>query len=257
MTRAAGRTHPGRVRSANQDVFVVDPAARLYAVADGMGGHRGGEVASALAARTLSEFVGQSLVDSGITWPFGLEAHQSFEANQLRNAVLLGHLKIQLRAQTSGDLEDMGTTVVAAIVAGGKLTTTNVGDSRAYLCRRGSLTQLSVDHTWAAMAIKAGMDPADIRTDPRRHMVTHALGLGRTVDVPLREQPLEDGDVLLLCSDGLHGVVPDPAISRVLPDRRLPVEARADRLIDLANEAGGPDNVTAVVIEYGTAGSTT
>ena len=143
----------------------------------------------------------------------------------------------------------MGSTVVAFVVRSGKATATNIGDSRLYLLRAGTLTQLSVDHSWAGEQIRQGADAATVRADGRSHMLTQALGVKFEGEPPVVETAIEDGDVLLLCSDGLHGVVPDGEIGRTLasgPD----VNAVADRLMALALDAGAPDNVTVVVAKY-------
>ena len=250
VSMAAGRTHPGRVRTSNEDAFVADSALNLYVVADGMGGYRGGEVASEIAVRVVHEFVRASRNDQAITWPYGFETNQSFEANQLRNGICLAHRQIRAEGSRTTDLQDMGSTIVTAIVSDRRLTAANVGDSRLYLLRAGSLRQLSEDHSWAAAAVRSGADPAAIKSHPMSHLLTSALGSDQPLDVPIHDAPLEDGDVLLLCSDGLYRAVRDDAIAEILSERGWDVDARADRLVELANEAGGPDNITAVVARY-------
>ncbi len=250
MTIAAGRTHPGRARQSNEDAFLVDSLLNLLVVADGMGGHLGGEVASAIAIRSVHDFVRASRDDGGITWPYGIEPKQSFEANQLRNGVYVAHRQIQAEGGRRSDLHDMGSTIVAVLLGDGRVASVNVGDSRLYLFRAGALVQLSVDHSWAASAIQSGADPADVNARGMGHLLTHALGIEHRLDVPVRDAALEHGDLLLLCTDGLYRVIGDEAIARALSDARLDVQAQADRLIDLANEAGGPDNITAVVARY-------
>ena len=250
MTVVAGRTDPGRVRSENEDAFLTDAGLGLWVIADGMGGHRDGARASALAVATICEFVRASRDDGEVTWPYGFESTQAFEANQLRNSIYLAHRNIQADGhQATDDGHQMGSTVVAAILRDRQITFANVGDSRLYRVRAGQLEQLSVDHSWAAAAVRAGANPAAIRQHPMRHMLTHALG-HEVADVPVRQEPLEDGDALLLCTDGLYGALSEAAILEVLTDER-DVDAQADALITLANAAGGPDNITVVVGRHG------
>lgn len=249
MLVAAGRTGTGRVRGTNQDAFIVDPALQLQIVADGMGGHQGGGVAATIAAQTVHRFVRDSKEDGAITWPSGFRAGRSFAANQLANAICLAHRRIVAESRQVAGLQDMGSTVVAAVARGGTLTIVNVGDSRAYLLRAGTLAQVSVDHSWSADALRAGTDPAAVRADGRSHMLTQALGVRLDGEPPIFEVPLEDGDVLLLCSDGLHGGVDDARVGGVLASGAA-VDAMADRLMTLADESGGRDNVTVVVSKY-------
>jgi protein phosphatase len=250
MIAAIGRSHPGTVRAANQDAFVSDPELALLVVADGMGGHRGGEVAAAIAVETIHRFVRSSRTDAGITWPVGFDVHASFEANQLCNAIQLAHRRIYDESQRVSDLEGMGSTVVAAIVRNGRVVLANVGDSRLYLFRGRALTQLSVDHSWMASMLSSGADPLSLAEHPMRHMLTQALGSNQRLDLAVRDEPLDDGDVLLLCSDGLYGPVQPDRIAEVLSAGNRTMQDQVDRLVDLANQAGGPDNITAVVARY-------
>jgi serine/threonine protein phosphatase PrpC len=248
---AIGRSHPGSARVVNEDAFLAEADLRLLTVADGMGGHKGGEVASRLAVETVGDFIRASATDSGITWPYGLEPSLSFEANQLLNAIQLAHHRILSEAMARPELAGMGSTIVAALVTGGRAVYTNVGDSRLYLLRGGTLRQLTEDHSWAASMRQAGVDAAVINTHPMRHFLTRALGSEETLDLQVRDEALERGDLLLLCTDGLSGPVGDEEMARIAGEPSAGLDEIAVRLIDAANRAGGPDNITVVLARYG------
>jgi PPM family protein phosphatase len=250
MTKAVARTHPGRRRTANEDSFLIDPDLQLFAIADGMGGHRAGEVASKIGIETVAEFVRSSSSDSGITWPYGLNATMSFEANQLQNAIQLANLKVLAAARNHPDRQGMGSTLVAACVRAGRLVYAWVGDSRLYLFRAGALRQLSTDDSWAASMIRSGARPEVVKSHPMRHLLTSALGTDDRLRISPGSEALDDGDMLLLCTDGLHGSVSDDAMAAILADRNGSLDRTADRLIDAANDAGGPDNVTVILVQH-------
>jgi protein phosphatase len=247
---AVGRSDQGRVRGHNEDSFLVDPDLRLYVVADGMGGHRAGEVASRLVVETMTAFVRASQKDRHITWPYGLDPALPLETNQLKNSIHLAHQRVLAEGGHNPDFEGMGSTVVAVVISNGRAAYANVGDSRFYLLRRGTLTQLSADDSWAALMLRAGVNQASVRSHPYRNLLTLALGSNQAIEFEVRELALEAGDLLLLCSDGLHGSVGDDQIARLLADTDGDLAAKADRLIEAANEAGGPDNVTVVLARY-------
>jgi serine/threonine protein phosphatase PrpC len=248
MTTSAGLTDTGRSRASNEDAFFVDSELGLFVVADGMGGHRAGEVASRLAVDTVVDFVRASESDKGITWPYGLDTRMSFEGNQLRNAVQLANQRILAAAHRQPEWNGMGSTIVVALVKDGRAVYTNIGDSRLYLWRTERLAQLSVDHSWAATMLKAGADPATVRTHPMRHLLTRALGLESNLDVDVSDAPVEDSDLLVFSTDGLHGVIDEAGIGRILADSGTELGALARKLIEAANAAGGPDNVTVVLV---------
>jgi serine/threonine protein phosphatase PrpC len=246
---AVGRTHPGCARASNEDAFLAEPDLRLLLVADGMGGHKGGEVASRLAADTVGEFIRASASDRSITWPYGLAPDLSFQANQLLNAIHLAHHRILSEANIQPALMGMGSTVVAVLVSDGRAVFTSVGDSRLYLLRAGHLRQLTADDSWAATMRQAGLDARTISAHPMRHFLTRALGSEDVLELRVHDEPLEPGDVLLLCTDGLSGCVGDEEIQRLAADHPA-LDVLADRLVTAANAAGGPDNITVVVARY-------
>ncbi len=245
---AATRTHRGSVRDSNEDAFIAAPDDGLYAVADGMGGHNGGEVASEIAVRTVADFVRASSRDATITWPFGLERELPVEANQLSNAVRLADRHIVREAARRPELAGMGATIVALLARGERAWVASVGDSRLYRWRQGALEQVTEDDSWAASMARAGASAEAIRSHDLRHALTRALGSPTGLDVEVVDLPLEPGDVLLLSTDGLHGVVGDEMLARILSSAGADVEAAADSLIQCALAAGGPDNVTAIVL---------
>lgn len=250
MIEAFGRTDVGRRRKVNEDSFLVAPDSHLYAVCDGMGGHNAGEVASRIAVETLADFVERSGVEKEITWPWGLEPDLSFEANRLKTAVRLANSQVFQTADSREELTGMGTTVVAALVSGPVMTVCSAGDSRCYLGRGGELQQLTRDDSWVSAALGEGiLNSDDVERHPLRNVITKAVGARDSIDLEVLEQTLQPGDLALLCSDGLHGMVNDQEIRRLLLDPGS-LEEVSQRLVDAANEAGGRDNVTAVLLRY-------
>jgi protein phosphatase len=251
MIEAYGRSDVGRRRKVNEDSFLVAPEASLYAVCDGMGGHNAGEVASRMAIETLQAFVGKSAVEKEITWPWGLDAGLSFDANRLKTAIRLANSRVFQAADNREELTGMGTTVVATVVTGSVMTIGSAGDSRCYLLRSGELKQLTRDDSWVSAALGEGiLNSDDVEHHPLRNVITKAVGARDTIDLDLVEHHLQGGDLLMLCSDGLHGMINDAEIHRQLTAAPSTLEAASARLVDAANEAGGRDNVTVVLLRY-------
>jgi len=249
MIEAFGRTDVGRRRKINEDNFLVSPDSSLYAVCDGMGGHNAGEVASKMAIETIAAFIERSGVEKEITWPWGLDANLSFDGNRLKTAVRLANARVFQAADNREELTGMGTTVVASIVTGKLLTIASAGDSRCYLVRAGELKQLTRDDSWVSAALGEGiLNSDDVEHHPLRNVITKAVGARDTIDLDVVEHQLEPGDLILLCSDGLHGMINDQEISRILGTGDATLEDASARLIEAANEAGGRDNVTVVLL---------
>jgi serine/threonine protein phosphatase PrpC len=247
----AAKSHPGLVREANEDALIANAGLGLFAVADGLGGHLGGEIASRIAADTIADFVATSRRDSALTWPYGVSAGCSLEGNRLRNAVLLANREILHRAQAEPEHAGMGSTVIAVSMVAGGASYVAVGDSRLHRWRQDALTQLSEDDTWVAAMVRAGAAAGSVRHHQMRHMLTKALGSVAELAPQVRDLQLDPGDLLLLCSDGLHGPLGDDGIARVLAARSADLDATASALIDAANAAGGPDNITVVLVRDG------
>jgi protein phosphatase len=255
MIEAFGKSDVGRRRKLNEDSFLVDPETQLYAVCDGMGGHNAGEVASRMAIEALHSFIGKSDKEKEITWPFGLDAELSFAANRLKTAIRLANRKVFRAADNREDYTGMGTTVVAALAwedeGVTRLTIGSAGDSRCYLLRSGELRQLTQDDSWVSTAWAQGILSADeLERHPFRNVITKAVGAKDSLDIDTLDEALVAGDVVMICSDGLHGLISDDAIRGILGDGTAPLEDLATRLIDGANEAGGRDNVTVVLLRH-------
>jgi protein phosphatase len=249
MIEAYGRTDVGRRRKINEDSFLVSPESSLYAVCDGMGGHNAGEVASRMAVETISAFIQRSAVEKEITWPWGLDANLSFDANRLKTAIRLANARVFQAADNREELTGMGTTVVSALVSGGAMTIGSAGDSRCYLVRGGALKQLTRDDSWVSAALGEGiLNSDDVEHHPLRNVITKAVGARDAIDLDVLEHDLQPGDLVMLCSDGLHGMVSDQEIERILLASPESLEAASARLVEAANEAGGRDNVTVVLL---------
>ena len=251
MIRAFGVSDAGRVRKNNEDRFVSEPPIGLFVVADGMGGHKAGEVAAQLAVETMTSFISRSDGDTDVTWPYGIDETLSFDGNRLRTAIFLANRKVFRVAESSDDYGGMGTTVVSLLVNGGRVAVGSVGDSRAYVLSGEELVQLTTDDSWAATILTQdpAMRPEDIASHPMRNVLTNVLGSRETVDVHVQERLCAGGDVLLLCSDGLHGVLETPAIRDTLA-HESDVQRAAETLVQMALDAGSRDNVTALVVRF-------
>lgn len=251
MLEAVGQTDVGRRRKLNEDNFLVDPETNLYAVCDGMGGHNAGEVASQMAIETLGSFIQRSHKEKEITWPYGLDVNLSFDGNRLKTALKLANKKVFKAADNREDYTGMGTTAVAALVSEKTATIGSAGDSRCYLVRGPELTQLTRDDSWVSAAWAEGILSADeIEKHPLKNVITKAVGAKDTIDIEVIEHSLIPGDVLLLCSDGLHSMINDEEIRKIVAPVPDNLDDAAARLIAAANEAGGKDNVTVVLLRY-------
>ncbi|MGE3844597.1 MAG: PP2C family serine/threonine-protein phosphatase [Vicinamibacterales bacterium] len=251
MLYAFGITDAGKVRKTNEDAFVSEPALRLFAVADGMGGHNAGEVASGLAIDALTTFIKRSSSDTDFSWPYGIDRTLSFDGNRLRTGIHLANRRVYRAAESSDDYSGMGTTIAGLLVNGSTVSIGHVGDSRAYLFSNQTLHSLTRDDSWAAtiLAQDPAFKPEEIAQHPMRNVLTSVLGARENVDVHLAERPLVSGDLLMLCSDGVHGVVSPDTIRDILTST-TDLEAASRRLIEAAMDKGSRDNVTAVVVRY-------
>ncbi len=228
----AGDSHVGLVRTANEDAFLVAPP--LFAVADGLGGHEAGEIASSIAIDTLLD-----------------DAPRVADAKALGRAVRHANAAVIEAAERGRGRTGMGTTLTAVMVDGTRLAVAHVGDSRAYLLHLGTLEQLTQDHSMVADLVRQGQITAEEgRHHPNRSVITRALGSDPNMLVDTFEAEAAGGDRLLLATDGLTSVVADDEIARVLASARTTQDA-VDMLLDKALAAGGPDNVTAVVVDIG------
>ena len=242
------KTDIGRVRDGNEDHFCVVPELQLVMVSDGMGGEASGEVASELAVESISKQCLESAHSDFADLPVPERPEFSHRTNCLLNAVRLANQLIHAASLEDSEKRGMGATVVAAWIDGLRLSLVHVGDSRVYLFRAGALERLTYDHTLVAEQVRIGiLTPQQANTSAWQSVLIRALGTNEQVDLDVEERDLLPGDVLLLGSDGLTRMVPDPEISGVLADSRT-AQAAADRLVALANQRGGEDNITVIVV---------
>jgi serine/threonine protein phosphatase PrpC len=246
--QAGARTDLGRVRKNNEDCYEIEPALNLYVLSDGMGGQAHGEVASKLAVQTIVTHC-QQAENSRATPIFGEpQPDVSERTNRLTSAIHLANRKVYEAAAANAEQNGMGATIVAAWIEGQRLSLAHVGDSRAYLLRAGSLDQLTADHSLVAEKVRVGiLTPQEADASELQSVLTRAVGTNATIQVDADEQMLLAGDSLLLCSDGLTRMVTDPEIASTLLTSTSAQEA-ADRLVELANENGGVDNVSVIVL---------
>ena len=243
-------SHPGRVRETNEDAFVIDDTLGLYLVADGMGGHNAGEVAAKIAVETVRAFLTRSEDGSECTWPFGVDPEVSFDANRLVTAVKLANRRVFKTADANDDYTGMGTTVVATLVQDNRLAYSGVGDSRLYSLLNGKLTQLTEDDSWVAtvLARDEDVDEEALASHPMRHVLTNVLGATEQTEVEVRERLLQDGETLLITSDGVHGALDSRTLQTLMSGSDV---ARAtEALVETALERDGSDNITALLIRY-------
>jgi PPM family protein phosphatase len=247
-------THPGLRRTSNEDSYCARPDLGLFVVADGMGGHVAGEVASRVAVDAIEAFAGETAgADRNRTWPFPYDPAVSVDANRLKAAFRLANRRIGAAMEGAQDLRGMATTASAVLIGGAGRDNTvaiaHVGDSRVYLVRRGGLQQLTNDHSWVEEQVRAGTMTANAaRQHPWRNVVTRALAGGDDPEVDVNEVTLEPGDRVLLCSDGLFAVLPNDKIVDILRQDGA-LETICGKLIEAANAGGGPDNITTLLLQ--------
>jgi protein phosphatase len=232
-----GATHPGHHRPNNEDTFLIARELRAAILADGMGGENCGEVGSAITVEAIADFLGSP--DSDLS------------AEELaREAIRAANRRVRETARERAECDGMGSTVVLAIWRLPRISIANVGDSRGYLYRAGDLRQLTYDQNYAnELRTQLGFTEERVRNLPNRNVLTMAVGVYDQVLIRMHTETLEAGDQVLLCSDGLYGPVRHETIAEILGEQR-DAQWKVERLIECANEAGGPDNITAVLLEY-------
>jgi protein phosphatase len=247
---AYGKSDRGCARPENEDRILCDAALSLFVVCDGMGGPQRGGVAADLAIAAIQYYIDTTRDRYDVSWPFGYSFEISLDANRLATSVRLANKQVWRRAEQSLECAGMGTTVAAVLLGEGRIVTVNIGDSRVYRYRQGRLEQISVDDTIIATMLQKGfLSLEEAATHPMRNVVTQAVGSHENVEVHLAEDTIVSGDTILLCSDGLYSVVPEADIQAVL-ESGATAEACVEQFISAANAAGGPDNVSAVVLRY-------
>lgn len=270
MLHAYGSTDKGPLRPINEDCFGIDERLGLCIVADGMGGHNAGEVAARMAVDAVTDYLrsaklsrprgcdlppgpgdpgGASSDPLQVAWPFGFEPSLSDAGNLLRTAVLTANAQVHEAAVAVDEYAGMGTTIVVALVHGGRLSVAHVGDSRLYVFGP-PLRQLTHDDSWTAMvlATDAGADPALLQHHPMRNALTNVVGVRACTEVHVAEEALRGGELIMLTTDGVHGVLDEERVERVLSEGDL--RAAPQRLVAAALARGSRDNCTAVVAAH-------
>ena len=245
----AAKSDPGVRRPTNEDSYVTRPDLGLYMVADGMGGHVAGEVASRIVVQAIEAFIADSVdADAQSTWPVPFDPQLSVEGNRLKGAFHLANERLAQEVAGSQDLRSMATTASAMLMNSEQVVLAHVGDSRIYRWRDGDMQRQTIDHSWVEEQVRAGLLSAnEARQHPWRNVVTRALSGGDEPQVDVQTLDVKSNDRVLLCSDGLSSVVTDARIAAILAEHPDPAEA-CDALVAEANAAGGPDNVTTLVV---------
>lgn len=245
---AAGRTDVGLQREHNEDSLVLLDQHGLFVVADGMGGHRSGDVASKLATETIASFFNTTAHEDA-TWPFQYDPTLSAEENRLITGIKIANKRIYEQGLRSRDHQGMGTTIVGMLFSpeARRIYIGHVGDSRCYRIRNGTITRLTDDHSLLNDWLKAMPElPESQKSEVPRNVITRALGMSDTVQVDISSDDPQPGDTYVLCSDGLSSMMDDEEILKHVTEAATPEEA-VQRLIDGANARGGEDNVTVIV----------
>jgi PPM family protein phosphatase len=245
--RFSGATDIGRKRAHNEDSFHLPSDIRLAIVADGMGGHASGEVASKLAVETVLGHFRNTANEQTITWPYKVDRDVRADINRMITSIMLANLEIYERAQADRNCKSMGTTVVALYFLDDTAVIGHVGDSRVYRYRARELTQLTEDHSLINDYIKMKRVTAEEAENwPHKNVIVRALGMKENVQVDILTEVPRVGDCFLLCSDGLCGMINDDQIAHIIQDTP-DLDKAVDRLIEAANEEGGVDNISAVL----------
>lgn len=247
----SGQTHVGMKRNHNEDNLLLLPEERLFVVADGMGGHSSGEVASQIAVEEMGEFFRMTGQDHEATWPYKMDKSRNYDENRLAVGIKLANSRIFQKAGTERKYEGMGTTIVSVFFANDdEVVVGHVGDSRVYYFRDGTLKQITEDHSLLNDYLKAKkLTPEEIEAFPHKNVIVRALGMKDNVLVDVNRVQPKPGDIFLLCSDGLSGMVNDAQMQELLRGQS-DLEKAAAMLIDAANANGGNDNVTCVLARY-------
>lgn len=246
----AGATHVGMKRDHNEDNLLLLPEQNLFIVADGMGGHSSGEVASKIAVDTLKSFF-EDTVDDDVTWPFKIDRAVSYDHNRMAAGVKLANRNIFEASQSDARYKGMGTTCVGMVWVDGKAIVGHVGDSRCYRIRGDELKQVTEDHSLLNDYKKIqALTPEEEAAFQYKNIIVRALGMKEAVVVDIAEEEAQEGDILLLCSDGLSGEVTDPAMLDLVNKYKDDLDGGVQALIKTACDNGGKDNVTVILVKY-------
>jgi protein phosphatase len=245
----AGITDPGMMRPNNEDRISTTPELGLAIVADGMGGHQAGEVASGMAVDVVTRHVVDVFARAAKAKKGSKSELPSVEFEAIDQAITIANAAIFELAQKSPDCSGMGTTIVVTLFYDDKLCVGHVGDSRLYRYRNNKIELITEDHSLVQELVARGLiTPEEARNSANKNLVTRALGIGATVEPQIRECDIEDQDIFLLCSDGLNDVLPDEETAQILKEHSDDLDKAAERLVEEVNARGGPDNVSIVLV---------
>jgi serine/threonine protein phosphatase PrpC len=248
---AFGITDIGSTRSSNEDAFGNSPELHLFTVADGMGGHAAGEVASKMAVEAIQEYMASTENEPDITLPFSIPGNLPLVAKRLVAAGKLANQKIYQLGQKEQKYAGMGTTVVSLLVDGSTAYVVHAGDSRAYLIRENTIRQITNDHSLVKDYVRQGiLREEDTLAHPLKHVITRALGTNPQVEMDVNTVPLNDGDLFLLCSDGLSNPLTDRDLIDSVLNSRPDLEEKSRNLVELAMKKGADDNITVILVRF-------
>jgi protein phosphatase len=247
--RSFGITDVGLKRTHNEDNFYRSDELGMYLVADGMGGHAAGEVASNTSIQTIADFAERFAKDTNLTWPFGYDSRLTDEGNALITGIQLANHTLCKMQQAKPELSGMGTTLAALRITGDQALVAHVGDSRIYRMRGEAFDLLTSDHSWVNEQLQKNIITAEeARTHRYRNVITRALGNRAELEIDVRLENVEPGDLFMICSDGLSGMMEDHEMEEVMRTHSDSIRAAANTLVAKANEAGGHDNISVVII---------
>jgi serine/threonine protein phosphatase PrpC len=245
--RFSGASHVGLKRQHNEDSYFLPDDDWLAIIADGMGGHASGDVASKMAVETVVEHFRATRETAEITWPYRMNSGERHQITRLLNAIRLANLKIYETAKREEGCRGMGTTIVASLFLDDRVLIAHVGDSRIYRLRDGRLVQMTEDHSLLNDYLRMKkMSSEEIGRFPHKNVIVRALGMRESVQIDVLTEKLQLGDVYLLCSDGLSGMVDDERLAEILTAGH-DLDACTEQLIETANQNGGADNITCVL----------
>ena len=252
----AAKSDVGMKRDHNEDNFLVFPEQNLFVICDGMGGHAAGEVASSIACNEIKEFFAITGRDEDATWPFKGDRQKSYDENRCVTAIKLANARIMEASESDAGKKNMGTTSVMVHFverngSGPKALVAHVGDSRVYLFRQGQLQRITIDHSLVEEYLRMGkITQEEAKNFPQKNIILRALGQQKIVDVEINAYQPQPGDVFMLCSDGLSGMVSDEVMQAILAKAGGNLEGASKKLIDTANANGGVDNVTVILAQF-------
>jgi protein phosphatase len=245
----AGETNVGMKRTHNEDSYSIFKEEKLFIVCDGMGGHASGEIASQMAAETLRNFFKDTREDMELTWPYKMDRSKRYQENRLITGIKLANLRIHEAAKKEAKYHGMGTTLVSVFFVEEGIYFAHVGDSRIYRIRDNLIEQVTEDHSLLNDYIKMKkLSPEEIENFPHKNVIVRALGMKDSVNVDTFFEKPQPGDLYLLCSDGLSGELSDPEMLDIVNRSSEDLQTGCHQLIDAANNAGGQDNITVVLV---------